>query len=114
MRPEVLSIAGLRVAPTWRPVTRPFLPPPLRSPRVSPPVGGGDKPGADFTGGAGNPPRLCREGKLELTEAQRLRATAAEGIPEGFRPAEPERVAPRGAEVRGLSPPPPFIPRAPA
>ncbi len=56
---------------------------------------------SDFAGGAGNPSRLRREGKLELTEAPRLKATAAERIPEGFRPAEPERVAPRGAEAIG-------------
>ena len=59
---------------------------------------------ADFAEGAGYPPRLGLEGKLELTEAPRLHATAAEGIPEGFRQAKPGRVAPGGAEARSPSP----------
>jgi len=61
---------------------------------------------ADFAGGAGHPPRLCLGGKPELTEAPRLLATAAEGIPEGFRQANPGRVAPGGAEARAPSPAP--------
>ncbi len=67
-----------------------------------PQAGGGVS--ADFAGGAGDPLRLCRKGKPELTEATRLCATAAEGIPEGFRSAEPRRVAPGGVEAR--APPP--------
>ncbi len=70
---------------------------------------------ADFAGGACtdmtllavascSPPRLGLDGKPELTEAPRLRATAAEGIPEGFRQAKPGRVAPGGAEARSPSP----------
>ncbi len=60
--------------------------------------------GANVAGGAGDPLWLCRKGKPELTEAWQLRATAAEGIPEGFRRVpialhdamggEPRRVAP--------------------
>ncbi len=59
---------------------------------------------ADFAGGAGSPPRRCPDGTPELTEAPRLGATAAEGIPEGFRQARPGRVAPGGAEARSPSP----------
>ncbi len=70
---------------------------------------------ADFAGGACtnvtllavascSPPRLCLDGKPELTEAPRLRATAGEGIPEGFRQARRGRVAPGGAEARSPSP----------
>jgi len=44
---------------------------------------------------SGDPPRLSREGKLELTEALRS-STAGEGIPEGFRSDESGRVAPGG------------------
>ena len=47
---------------------------------------------------SGDPPRLSRGGKLELTEALRL-STAAEGIPEGFRSDESVRVAPGGKEA---------------
>ncbi len=64
----------------------------------------GDRVSADFAGGAGSPPRRCLDGKPELTEAPWLRATAAEGIPEGFRQARPGRVAPGGAEARSPSP----------
>jgi hypothetical protein len=46
----------------------------------------------------GDPPRLSREGKLELTEVLRS-STAAEGIPDGFRSDESGRVAPRGKEA---------------
>ncbi len=49
---------------------------------------------------SGDPPRLRREGKLELTEALRS-STAAEGILEGFRSDESGRVAPRGKEATG-------------
>ncbi len=59
---------------------------------------------ADFAGGAGSPPRRGLDGKPELTEAPRLCATAAEGIPEGFRQAKAGRVAPGGAEARSPSP----------
>ncbi len=59
---------------------------------------------ADFAVGAGSPPRRCLDGKPELTEALWLRATAAEGIPEGFHQARPGRVAPGGAEARSPSP----------
>ena len=48
---------------------------------------------------SGDPPRLSREGKLELTEALRS-STAAEAIPEGFRSDESGRVAPRGEEAK--------------
>ncbi len=64
--------------------------------------GPGEGVSADFAVGAGSPPRLGLDGKPELTEAPRLRATAAEGIPEGFRQATPGRVAPGGAEARSL------------
>ncbi len=64
------------------------------------PAGPGKRVSADFAGGACtgvpalrvvplpavascSPPRLCLEGKPQLTEAPRFRATAAEGIPEG-------------------------------
>ena len=47
---------------------------------------------------SGDPPRLSREGKLELIEALRS-STAAEGIPEGFRSDESGRVAPRGKKA---------------
>ncbi len=62
----------------------------------------------------GSPPRRCLDGTPELTEARRLRATAAEGIPEGFRGVpialpdamghQPGRVAPGGAEARSPFP----------
>ncbi len=52
---------------------------------------------ADFAEGAGHPPRLRWEGKPELTKAPRSDKTAAAGIPEGFRPVEPGRVALGGA-----------------
>ena len=63
---------------------------------------------ADFAGGACTdvtllavasctPPRLRWEGKPELTKAPRSDKTAAAGIPEGFRPVEPGRVALGGA-----------------
>ncbi len=64
----------------------------------------GEGVSADFAEGAGSPPRLGLDGKPELTEALRLRATAAEEIPEGFRQAKPGRVAPGGAEARSPSP----------
>ena len=67
-------------------------------------AGPGKGVSADFAVGAGSPPRLGLDGKPELTEAPRLRATAAEGIPEGFRQAKPGRVAPGGAEARSPSP----------
>ena len=67
-------------------------------------AGPGTGVSADFAVGAGSPPRLGLDGKPELTEAPRLRATAAEGIPEGFRQARPGRVAPGGAEARSPSP----------
>jgi len=53
---------------------------------------------ADFTEGAGYPPRLQRDGKLELTTAPWSQTTAT-GIPEGFRELMPGRVAPRGVEA---------------
>src|SRR5207247_7746860 len=40
---------------------------------------GGMRPGADLTGGTGHPPRLCWEGKLELTKAPRSSPLALEG-----------------------------------
>ena len=46
---------------------------------------------------SGAPSRLCQEGKLELAEAPRS-TIAVEGIPEGFRLAEAERVAPGDVE----------------
>ncbi len=62
-------------------------------------AGPGTGVSADFAVGAGSPPRRCLDGKPELTEAPWLRATEAEGIPEGFRQATPGRVAPGGAEA---------------
>ncbi len=77
-------------------------------------AGPGKGVSADFAVGAGSPPRLGLDGKPELTEAPRLRATAGEGIPEGFRGVpialpdamghQPGRVAPGGAEARSPSP----------
>ncbi len=67
-------------------------------------AGPGKGVSADFAAGAGSPPRLGLDGKPELTEAPRLRATAGEGIPEGFRQAKPGGVAPGGAEARPPSP----------
>ncbi len=52
---------------------------------------------ANVAGRSGDPPRLCWEGKLELSEALRSE-TAAEGIPESFHPAEFGRVAPEARE----------------
>ncbi len=63
----------------------------------------GEGVSADFAEGAGSPPRLGLDGKPELTEAPQLRATVAEGIPEGFRHAKPGRVAPGGAEAQSPS-----------
>jgi len=62
-----------------------------------------------MTGGARYPPVLSREGKLELTKAQG-RSTLAAGIPEGFHPAQPERIAPEGQEAKpeGIPVFPPF------
>ena len=60
------------------------------------------EPGADFTGSVGHPPRLQREGKLELTEAPRAQI-AAEGIPEGFRELRHGRVTLRGEEAIGAT-----------
>jgi len=60
--------------------------------------GGVVEPRANFTGRAGYPPRLQREGKLELTEAPRSQI-AAEGIPEGFRELKPGWVALGGARA---------------
>jgi hypothetical protein len=50
---------------------------------------------ARLTGGPRYPPRLSREGKLELTNAHG-RKTVAAGIPEGFRPVQPGRIGPGG------------------
>ncbi len=52
--------------------------------------------GANVAGRSGEPARRGGEGKLELTEAPRSK-TAAEGIPEGFRPATSARVITEGA-----------------
>jgi len=46
-----------------------------------------------MTGGARYSPRLSREEKLELIKGPRSQTVPA-GIPEGFRPAKPERLAP--------------------
>ena len=57
---------------------------------------------AKFAGGVGCPPRPCRAGKPELTEALWSRATTATGIPEGFRSARPGRVTPKALEREPL------------
>ncbi len=56
------------------------------------------------------PPRLSQEGKLELTKAPRSQTVAAR-IPEGFRPAKPERIALGGpfAKREGIPPLPLFL-----
>jgi hypothetical protein len=50
---------------------------------------------AHFTEGARHPPRFRWEGKLERPKPHG-RETVTEGIPEGFRPAKPVRIAPGG------------------
>ena len=52
----------------------------------------------------GDPPRLRREGKLELTTAPWSQTTAT-GIPEGFRSPKPGRVATGGAGAKGHATP---------
>ncbi len=66
-------------------------------------AGAGVMLASDIAEGVGYPPRLCREGKPELTTAPRSDTTAATGIPEGFRLAESGRVTPRGAGARSMT-----------
>jgi len=48
-----------------------------------------------------------REGKLELTDASRPAKAVAEGIPEGFRPADSERVTAKAQEWLAMPSPSP-------
>ena len=55
-------------------------------------------PRADFTEGAGNPLRLCQDGKRKLTESARE-------FPKEFRLAKSERAVPGGVEAEGHATP---------
>ena len=57
---------------------------------------GGGRSGAHFTGGAGDPPRLCREGKRKLTESSKeFPKGSARQRPEGSLREVRERRIPR-------------------
>ena len=62
---------------------------------------------SDLAESGRDPSRVSQEGKLELTDASRPAKAVAEGIPEGFRPADSERVTAKARERLAMSSPSP-------
>jgi hypothetical protein len=62
---------------------------------------------SDLAESGRDPSRVRQEGKLELTDAARPTKAVAEGIPEGFRLADSERVTAKAQERLAMPSPSP-------